>query len=121
MFTKLFRIRIKIRLKLTNILLLTFLKTHNNYLNIDCWYLIKYVLRTRLLVILSFFMKEKVNFIIATVMKNWSPLNNRINFIIVNCLICILGLKQHLHVNGYINQIFLNRECEIAKIIHFET
>jgi len=47
-----------------------FFKTDNNYLTIDCWYLIKYVLQTRLLGILSFFMKEKVNFIVATVMKN---------------------------------------------------
>jgi len=34
-FTKLFRIRIKIRLKLKKILLWTFFKTYNNYLTID--------------------------------------------------------------------------------------
>jgi len=63
MFTKLFRIRIKISLKLNNLLLWTFFETYYNYLTIDCWYLIKYVLQ-------SFFMKEKVNFIVATAMKN---------------------------------------------------
>ena len=70
-FTKLFRIRIKIRLKLKILLLWTFFKTYYtcNYLTIDCLYLIKYVLQTRLLRILSFFMKEKVNFIVETVMK----------------------------------------------------
>jgi len=31
-------------------------------------------------------MKENVNFIVATVMKNVSALNNRINYSIVNCL-----------------------------------
>jgi len=45
-----------------------FSKTYYNYLTIDCWCLIKDVLQTRLLVILSFFMKEEVNFIVATVM-----------------------------------------------------
>ena len=39
------------------------------YLTIDCWHLIKYVLQTRHFVILSFLMKEKVIFIVATVMK----------------------------------------------------
>jgi len=70
-FTKLFRIRIKIRLKLKlNMLLLwTFFETYYNYLTIDCWYLIKYVLQTRLLGILSFFYKRKVNFIVTTAMK----------------------------------------------------
>ena len=65
MFTKLFRIRIKIRLKLNNLLLWTFFETYYNYLTIDCWYLIKYVLQ-------SFFMKEKVNLRVATAMKNWA-------------------------------------------------
>jgi len=60
-FTKLFRIRIKIRLKLNMLLLWTFFETYYNYLTIDCWYLIKYVLQTRLLEILSFFfIKEKL-------------------------------------------------------------
>ena len=69
MFTKL--IRIKIRLKLKNLLLWTFFKTYYmyNYLTIDCLYFIKYVLQTRLLGILSFIMKEKVNFIVATIME----------------------------------------------------
>ena len=66
-FTKLFRI--KIGLNLNNILLTTFFKTYYKYSTFDCWYLIKYVLRTRLLGILSFFMKESVNFIVATVIK----------------------------------------------------
>jgi len=63
-FTKLFRIRIKIRLKLKNLLLQSFLKTYYNYLTIGCWYLIKYVhvFQTRLFGILSFFK-------VATVMK----------------------------------------------------
>jgi len=42
-----------------------FFKTYYNYLTTDWWLLIKYVLQTRLL---SLFMKEKVNFIVATVM-----------------------------------------------------
>jgi len=46
-----------------------FFKTCINYLTIDCWYLTKYVLQTRLLRILSFFMKEKVIFKVASVMK----------------------------------------------------
>jgi len=45
MFTKLFRIRIKIRLKLKIIVLCTFFETYYNYLNIDCWYLIIYILQ----------------------------------------------------------------------------
>jgi len=32
----------------------TFFKTYYNYLTIDCWYLIKYVLQTRLPGIISF-------------------------------------------------------------------
>jgi len=45
-------------------------------------------------------------------------MNNLINFIIVNCLQHVLqsyacyGLNNIYHVNVYINQIFLNRECE---------
>jgi len=66
-FTKLFRIRIKIRLKLKFLLLWIVFKTYHNYLTIDSLYLIKYALQTRLLRILSFFMKEKVNLIVATV------------------------------------------------------
>ena len=50
--------------------IIDFFKTYNNYLTIDHWGLIKYVLQTRLLKILSFFfVKEKVNFIVATVRK----------------------------------------------------
>jgi len=37
-FTKLFRIRIKIRLKLNIVLLWTIFETYYNYLTIDCWY-----------------------------------------------------------------------------------
>ena len=73
-FTKLFRIRIKIRLKLKILLLWIVFKTYHNYLAIVCLYLIKYVLQTRLLGILSFFMKEKVNLIVATVMQIWAHL-----------------------------------------------
>jgi len=51
-FTKLFRIRIKIRLKLNILLLWTFFETYFYYLTIDCC----------TLGILSFFMKEKVIF-----------------------------------------------------------
>jgi len=40
-----------------------------NYLTIDWWLLIKYVFPTRLLGMLNFFMKEKVNFTVATAMK----------------------------------------------------
>ena len=67
-FRKLFRNRIKIRLKLNILLLLIVFKAYRNYLTIDCMYLIKYVLQTRLLGILSFFIKEKVNLIVTTVM-----------------------------------------------------
>jgi len=64
-FTKHFRSRIKIRLKLKILLLWTFFETYYNYLTIDCWYLIKYVPQTRLLGILSFFFtREKVIFIV---------------------------------------------------------
>jgi len=47
-----------IRLKLNIILLWTLFKTYYmyNHLTIDCWYLIRYVLQTRLLRILSFFL-----------------------------------------------------------------
>jgi len=51
-FTKLFRIGLKIRLKLNILLLWTLFKTYYNYLTIDCWYLIRNVLQT-------FFMKEE--------------------------------------------------------------
>jgi len=67
-FTKLFRIRIKIRLKLKIILLWTCFKTYYNYLTIDCQYLIKYVIHTRLFGILSFLIEEIVN-VIATIMQ----------------------------------------------------
>jgi len=62
--TKLFRIRIKTRLNLNNLLIWIIFKTYHNYLTIDCLYLIKDVVETRLLGILSFFMKEKVNLIL---------------------------------------------------------
>jgi len=68
-FTKLFRIKIKIRLKLKKLLLWIVFKTYHKYLTIDCLYLITYVLQTRLLGILSFFMKEKVNLIVANVIE----------------------------------------------------
>ena len=69
-FTKLFRIRIKIRLKLNILLLLIVFKAYHNYLTIDCCiYLIKYLLQTRLLGIISVFIKEKLNLIVATVME----------------------------------------------------
>jgi len=54
-FTKLFRIRIKIRLKLNILLLRIVIETYLNYFTIDCLYFIKYVLQTRLLGILSLF------------------------------------------------------------------
>jgi len=63
------RIRIKIRLKLNILLLWIVFKTYHNYLTIECLYLIKYVLQTRLLGILSLFMKEKVNLIVGTVIE----------------------------------------------------
>jgi len=59
--TKIFRIKIKIRLKLKILLLWIVFETYHNYLTIDCLHLIKHILQTRLLGILSFFMKEKVN------------------------------------------------------------
>jgi len=64
-----FRIKIKIKIKLNILLLWIVFKTYYDYLTIDVWYLIKYVLQTRLFRILSFFIKERVNFIVATVMK----------------------------------------------------
>jgi len=56
---KLFTTKIKITLKFKIILLWTFLKTYYNYITIDCWYLIRYVLQTRLLGILSYFYERK--------------------------------------------------------------
>ena len=47
-------------------------KIFYKYLTVDCCCLIKYVLQTRLRGILTFFIKEKVNFIVATVMKIWA-------------------------------------------------
>ena len=82
MFAKLFIIR----LKLNFLLLWTFFEPYYNYLTIDCWYLIKYVLQTRLLGILSFFYERKGKFYSCDRYVKLSPLNNRINFIIVNCL-----------------------------------
>jgi len=63
------RIRIKTRLKLNILLLWIVFKTYHNYLTNECLYLIKYVLQTRLLGILSLFMKEKVNLIVGTVIE----------------------------------------------------
>jgi len=68
-FTKLFRIRIKIRPKLNILLLSTFFETYYNYLTIDCQYLIKYVFKQDFWEFEAFIMKEKVNFIVATAMK----------------------------------------------------
>mgnify|MGYP000367357639 FL=1 len=72
-------------------------------------------------------MKEKVNFIVAIDRyENLSPLNNRINFIIVNCLqhviLFMLGLNQHLpcqciHKSSFLEQIMKNG----PDIIHFKT
>ena len=44
-----------------------FFKTYYNYLTIECWYLTKYELETRFL--RTFYIKEKVNFTVATVIK----------------------------------------------------
>ena len=71
-FITLFRIRIKIRLKLNILLQRTFFETYFYYVTIDCWCLIHYLLQTRLLGILSFFVKEKVNFKVETAMKIWA-------------------------------------------------
>jgi len=54
-FTKPFSIKIKIRLNINIMLLWILFGTYYNYLTIDCWYLIKYVLKTRLLGIRSIF------------------------------------------------------------------
>jgi len=56
-------------LKLKILQLWIVFKTYHNYLTIDCLYFMKYVLQTRLLGILSVFMKEKVNLIVETVTK----------------------------------------------------
>jgi len=85
-YTQLFRIRLNIRLKLDNLLIWTFSKTYYNYLTIDCWCLINYVLQTRLLGILSFFYERKGSFYSCVYYDTFSPLNNMNNFIIVNCL-----------------------------------
>jgi len=68
-FTKLFRFRIKIRIKSKNLLLWIVFKIYHTYLTIDNLYLIKYVLQTSVLGILSCFMNEKVNLIVATVIR----------------------------------------------------
>ena len=83
--TKLFRIRIKIRLTLKILLLWTF-RTCYTYLTIDCWYLLKYVPQTRFLGILNLFYERKGKFYSCDHYENFSPLNNRINFTIVNFL-----------------------------------
>ena len=49
-----------------------FFKTYYNYLTIECWYLTKYELETRFL--RTFYIKEKVNFTVATVIKIWPHL-----------------------------------------------
>ena len=70
-------------------LLWTFFDTYYNYLTIDCWYLIliKDVLQTGLLGILSFFYERKSKlYSCRDRFENLSPRNNRINFIKVNCL-----------------------------------
>ena len=41
-------------------------------ITIDCWQLIEYLLQTRLLRFLSFFMKGKLNVIVATVINIWA-------------------------------------------------
>ena len=39
-------------------------KTFYNYLTLNCWYVIQRILQAGLLGIISFFMKEKVHFIV---------------------------------------------------------
>ena len=62
-----------------------FFKTYYTYLTIGCLYLIKYVFETRLLGMLSFVYGRKYN-VYGCRYANLAPLNNRINFFIVNCL-----------------------------------
>ena len=85
----------------------------------------KHVLQTRLLGILSFFYERKGEFYSCDRYENLSPLNNRINFIIVNCLqhviLFMLGLNQHLpcqciHKSSFLEQIMKNG----PDIIHFK-
>ena len=78
--TKLFRIRIKIRLRLNILSTMYFFKTYYTYLTIDWWYLRKYVLKTTL------FYERKDTFYSCDRYENISPLTNRINFTIFNCL-----------------------------------
>ena len=56
--------------QVNNYFIMDFFKMYSNYLTIECRYPIRYILQTRLFGILGFFMKEKVNVIVATVMKS---------------------------------------------------
>ena len=66
------------------LLLWVVINTYHNYLTIDYLYLIKYVLQTKHLGFLSL-SHEKGKFNSCDRYGNLSSLNNRINFIIVNC------------------------------------
>jgi len=103
-FTKLVRIRIRLKLKI--LLLWAFFETYYNFITIDCWYLIIYILQTRLL---GFFRKENIKLYSCDLSENLSPLNNRIIIIIVNYSYAFYVLNNIYHVNGYTNQVFLNR------------
>ena len=73
--------------------LMTFFETYYNYLTIDCWYLIKYVLQIRL------FYERRGIFYSCDRYENLSPLNIRINFIIIKSPACTLILFIY-HING---------------------
>ena len=61
------------------------------YLTINCWYLMKYTIHTGLLGIQSFFNESLSIFFYSCDRYGYvSPLNNRINFNIVNCVQHIL-------------------------------
>ena len=86
MFHKAFHVEDQDQVQVKVILLWIFIQTFYTYLTIDCWYPIKHVLQTRLLGIQSFFYEIISKCYSCDRYENLSTLNNRINFIKVNCL-----------------------------------
>ena len=88
---------------------------------INCCYSIQYVLQTRFIGIQSFLYERKGKIYSCDRYEKLSPLNNRINFVIVNCL-QLVGLKQQLPCQWIQKSSFLEQIIENSQeIIHFET
>ena len=89
--TKLFQSKDQDQTQVKHSYIMAFFKTYCHCLTIDLWCLVKFVLQSRLLRILSFFYQRKGYVYSCDRYENLSPLNNRINFIIVNCLQHVLS------------------------------